>query len=98
VQHVAQSADALAAVRAEIGKVKPPLALAALASATALSGSVLIALALARGRLSVEEAWNAAHVDEHWNIARWGEDAEAVQRLASRRADFDAAAKVLALV
>ena len=98
VQHVAQSAEALAAVRAAIGTIKSPLALAALASATALSGSALIALALARGRLSADEAWNAAHVDEHWNIARWGEDEEAVQRLASRRADFDAAAKVLGLV
>jgi chaperone required for assembly of F1-ATPase len=98
VRHVAQSLDAIAAVRTEIAKISSPLALAALASATALSGSALIALALARGRLSAETAWAAAQVDEDWNIARWGEDAEAAERRALRRAEFDAAAKVLALV
>jgi chaperone required for assembly of F1-ATPase len=98
VQHVAQPPAAISAVRAEVAKVDSPLALAALASATALSGSALIALALARGRLSADTAWAAAHVDEDWNIARWGEDAEAGMRRALRRAEFEAAAKVLALV
>ena len=31
---------------------------------TTLTGSALLALALLRGRLSAEEAWTAAHVDE----------------------------------
>ena len=97
VQHVAQSPEALAAVRAELAKFTSPLGLAALASATALSGSALIALALACGRLSADAAWTAAHVDEDWNIARWGADTEATERRAARRAEFDAAAKVLAL-
>jgi chaperone required for assembly of F1-ATPase len=97
VRHVAQSPDTIAAVRAEIVKISSALALAALASATALSGSALIALALARGMLSADAAWAAAHVDEDWNVARWGEDAEAGMRRAARRAEFDAAAKVLAL-
>ena len=97
VQHTAQPPDAISAVRAEVAKASSPLALAALASATALSGSALIALALARGRLSADAAWMAAHVDEDWNVARWGEDEEATQRRGSRRAEFDAAAKVLAL-
>jgi chaperone required for assembly of F1-ATPase len=37
-------------------------------------------------------------VDEDWNIAQWGEDAEAARRRAARRAEFDAAARVLELV
>ena len=78
VQHIAQAPDAISAVRAEVAKASSPLALAALASATALSGSALIALALARGRLSADAAWMAAHVDEDWNVARWGADAEAM--------------------
>jgi chaperone required for assembly of F1-ATPase len=97
MQHVAQPPEAISAVRAEVAKVPSPLALAALASATALSGSALIALALARGELTANSAWAAAHVDEDWNIARWGADTEAMARRAARRAEFDAAAKVLAL-
>jgi chaperone required for assembly of F1-ATPase len=96
VRHVAQAPEALAAIRGEIAKVQSPFALAALASATALMGSALLALALARGRLSADAAWAAAHVDEDWNIARWGEDAEALQRRAARRAEFEAAARMLA--
>ena len=46
--------------------------------------------------IPADAAWKAAHVDEDWNIARWGEDAEAQARRAARRAEFDAAAKVLA--
>jgi chaperone required for assembly of F1-ATPase len=98
VRHVGQSEEALGAVRAEIGRVPPPFALAALASATALTGSVLLALALAHERLSADAAWAAAHVDEDWNIAQWGEDAEAAARRAARRVEFDAAARMLELL
>lgn len=98
VGHVTQPAEALAAVRAAIGQVERPFGLAALATATALTGSVLIALMLARGALTADQAWAAAHVDEDWNIREWREDADAMARRAARRAEFDAAAKVLALM
>ena len=58
----------------------------------------LIALALAEGHLSADEAWAAAHVDEDWNIAQWGEDELAMQRRAFRFAEFAAAAMVLRLL
>lgn len=98
VMFVAQPEDSVAAVREEVGRYAAPFSLAALATATALTGSVLLALALARGRLSADEAWAAAHIDEDWNIEQWGEDAEAMRRRAARRAEFEAAARVLALV
>ena len=98
VKHVAQPEAAIHAIRAEIARYKSPFQLAALASLTNISGSALLALALARGRLSVDEAWAAAHVDEDWNIQRWGEDAEAVARRAARRLEFDAAVRMLALL
>ncbi|HEY1749073.1 MAG TPA: ATP12 family protein [Xanthobacteraceae bacterium] len=93
VIHVAQPEPALAAAAVAI----PPDAwrLGAVHAATTLSGSVLIALALAKGRLSADEAWAAAHVDEDWNIAQWGEDELAMQRRAFRLAEFQAAARVL---
>jgi chaperone required for assembly of F1-ATPase len=95
---VVQPEAALAAVRAEAGKWPVPFALAALASLTSLAGSALIALALARGRLSAVEAWNAAHVDEDWNVRQWGEDVEAMSGRAQRFSEFEAAAKMLALL
>jgi chaperone required for assembly of F1-ATPase len=95
VNYVAQPDPALAAVGKEIDRFAPPFALAALASVTQLTGSALIALMLAHGRLTPVEAWNAAHVDEDWNARTWGEDAEAAARRALRFAEFEAAAKML---
>ena len=65
---------------------------------TSLSGSALLALAVALGRMTPEEAWEAAHVDEDWQIGQWGEDAEAAARRTARWRDFDAAARALALL
>jgi chaperone required for assembly of F1-ATPase len=98
INFVAQPEAALAAVRAEAEKWPVPFALAAVASLTSLAGSALIALALARGRLTTVEAWNAAHVDEDWNTRQWGEDNEATSRRAQRFSEFETAAKMLALI
>lgn len=98
VMHVTQPEASLAAVRDAILELGKPFALTATASATNIGGSALIALALARGALSGDEAWNAAHVDEQWNISQWGEDEEAQRRLAARHAEFSAAAKMLELL
>ncbi|MGB7102255.1 MAG: ATPase, partial [Xanthobacteraceae bacterium] len=95
VIHVPQSEAALAAARAEIPD--DPWRLGGIHAATTLTGSALIALALARGRLTAEEAWQAAHVDEDWNIERWGADDAALERRALRFAEFKAAATVLGL-
>lgn len=98
VMHVRQPDEALAAVREVADRLSKPFALAATASATNIGGSALIALALADGALSGDEAWNAAHVDEQWSISQWGEDDEAQRRLAARHAEFTAAARMLALL
>ncbi|HXL69159.1 MAG TPA: ATP12 family protein [Xanthobacteraceae bacterium] len=97
LRFVAQPEAALAAVRAAVAAEAPPFRLAALASLTTLSGSALIALALSRRALDAGAAWAAAHVDEDWNIRQCGADAEATARRAARRAEFDAAARMLAL-
>lgn len=62
---------------------------------TTLTSSALIALAIARGYLSADQAWAAAHVDEDYQIALWGEDDEASERRKLRRAEFDAACALL---
>ncbi len=95
VVHVAQSEEAMAAIRAAIPG--EPWSLGALHAATTLMGSALLALALAQRRLSIEEAWQAAHVDEDWNMEQWGCDALALERRATRFAELRAAATVLDL-
>jgi chaperone required for assembly of F1-ATPase len=96
MQHVAQLPDTLAAISRELAAFDSPFRLAGLHVATTLTGSALIALALAHGELTVDEAWAAGHVDEDWNISRWGEDAEAAGLRARRLQDFRAAALALA--
>ena len=90
---VAQPPSALAAVGEAIPR--DPWRLGAVHSVTTLTGSALIALALARGALSVDAAWAAAHVDEDWNMDFWGHDELALQRRAFRFAEMQAAALVL---
>jgi len=67
------------------------LALTAVAAATGSAGSLLIALALREGRLSPDEAADAALLDELFQAERWGSDPEAERRLAAIRADLHAA-------
>jgi chaperone required for assembly of F1-ATPase len=93
VVHVAQSDAALAAARAAIPA--DPWRLGAIHVITTLTGSALIALAVANGHLSPDAAWQAAHVDEDWNVEKWGRDETATQRRNFRLAEFQAAADVL---
>ncbi len=97
INFVTQPESTLIAIRKHVERYSPPFALAALASATQLAGSALIALMLAHGKLNTDDAWRAAHVDENWNIQQWGEDFEASARRRVRYAEFDAAARLLAL-
>jgi chaperone required for assembly of F1-ATPase len=93
VMHVRQPDESLAAVRALI----PPdiWRLGAVHAWTTLTGSALLALALAHGVLTADGAWAAANVDEDWNIAQWGDDALARARRKAREAEMRAAADVL---
>jgi chaperone required for assembly of F1-ATPase len=93
VVHVTQPEPALAAARAAIPN--DPWRLGAVHTITTLTGSALIALALAQGRLTADEAWQAAHVDEDWNTEQWGRDELALERRAFRFAELQAAAAVL---
>jgi chaperone required for assembly of F1-ATPase len=90
---VTQSPEALAAAAAAIPRDQ--WRLGAVNAVTTLTGSALIALALAGGALTVDEAWAAAHVDEDWNMDFWGRDELALERRAYRFAEMQAAALVL---
>ena len=75
-----------------------PFALAGLSPLVTLSGSLVLALALAEEAIDGETAWAAATVDETWQSERWGEDEEARARLDGRRREFDAARRFLSLL
>src|SRR5215831_16250975 len=96
IAFVAQPAQSLAAASSAIPT--DPWRLGAMHAVTTLTGSALIAIALARGALSVDAAWAAAHVDEDWNMKFWGRDALALERRAARFAEMQAAAMVLEAV
>jgi chaperone required for assembly of F1-ATPase len=97
VIHVRQPPESIEAIRSAIEDFDEPVALAGLSAMTTLSGSALLALAVAGGRLSPEEAWRATHVDEDFGIERWGADAEASARREARWREFEAAALAAAL-
>lgn len=98
VMHVAQPREAIAAFGAHLSRFSDPFSLAAIHSMTTLTGSALLALAVATGELTADEAWAAAHVDEDFNIAQWGEDSEAAARRAFRGGEMRAAAALLAAI
>lgn len=89
-----QSAQTLEAIRQELSD-QNAFQLAAFHGLTKLSGSVILALAVAKGRLTAEEAWSASRIDEEWQIARWGRDAEADTLADDKRSSFLASAAFL---
>lgn len=97
VMHVAQPPQAVQAFKALLSTITDPLEMAALHQMTTLTGSVLLAVAVLEGRLNAETAFALAHVDEDWNIELWGEDEEAAQRRALRRADMVASGHAISL-
>jgi chaperone required for assembly of F1-ATPase len=96
VTHLAQTEQTLRAASAAIPD--DAWRLGAAHSVTTLTGSTLLALALVRGRLSADQTWDAANVDEDWNMEQWGRDELALERRASRFAELQAAAAVLRYV
>jgi chaperone required for assembly of F1-ATPase len=70
--------------------------LTALAQATGLAGSVLIAFALLRQRIDAETAFALAALDDLWSQEQWGQDAEAQARLDRQRAEFENIARFIA--
>ncbi len=101
VMHVAQDDDVLDTLRALADRrTVDAEALAALHLATTLTGSAILALALTEPGVDdgrAKTVWQAAHVDEDWNRAQWGEDEEATRLRALRWRDFEAAAFVLSV-
>lgn len=97
VMPLAQDAGALARLAAPV-EALGPFALAAFHDLVTLSGSLVLALAVLDGWLAPEEAWSLSRLDEDFQIEEWGEDAEAIEVAAGRRAAFLDAARFLRLL
>jgi chaperone required for assembly of F1-ATPase len=97
VMHKRQPAATVERLRRAV-LARDPFALAGLSHLVTVSGSLLVALALAEGAIDLDSAWAAATLDEEWQAEAWGADAEAEKALGQRRADFEAGYRFLGLL
>jgi chaperone required for assembly of F1-ATPase len=82
--HVAQPPESLARLRQEVAQASP-FQLAALHDLVAITGSLVLGLAVARGRLTADSAFDLSRIDEHWQAEQWGVDEEAAALDAAKR-------------
>jgi chaperone required for assembly of F1-ATPase len=94
---VTQPDDAVARLRAAVAE-HSDFALSALYNLTHIAGSLVVALAVAEGRLTAEQAFAAAQLDELYQVERWGDDPIALERRTGIRNDIEAGAGFLALL
>lgn len=94
---VGQAPAALAALERAIAAYDA-MQLVALHLATAACGSVVLGLALMEQRLSPQEAFAAAQLEESFEIERWGEDSEQTKSRAALQEDIVLAARFAAFL
>ena len=75
-----------------------PFRLAGMSPLVTIGGSLVAALALAEEAFPADDLWVAVSLDERWQLEKWGSDTEAEAARESRRAEFMAAARFLALL
>ncbi len=92
VMHAAQDDAALASIRASMNELDP-FALAALETMTSLAASLTIGLSALEEGADIEGLWQAASLEEEWQVEQWGRDEEAEERRVKRAADFERAAR-----
>lgn len=73
-------------------------ALVGLHGAVTITGSLVLGLALLKGRLSAAEAFALSRLDEEFQAEAWGRDAEAEARKARLGADLAATARMFGLM
>lgn len=96
IKHQRQADETIRVFKSSLS-LASPFQLAAMQLITSLTGSGLLAYGLYAGALGQATAWDAAHVDEDWQISQWGADAEARDRRAARLLEFNAACRVFSV-
>jgi len=97
IVHLAQPAATLKALAAHVQPYQG-FELKALYDWVTISGSLVLALAVAKRRLSAEEAWGLSRLDESWQEEQWGVDDEAKKLADSKRATFLLVERALSLI
>lgn len=97
IVHRAQSPQTLERLQAAVAAYDA-FHLVTLQPLVTITGSLVIALALAEGAVDARTAFDAAHLDELWQAEIWGEDWMATDARDARRRDFEAAARFIALL
>lgn len=90
IMHRPQPATTLARMQAVL-EAESDHALAALNTLTSLASSLVIALAALAPEADAETLWNAANLEEDWQVELWGKDYEAEERRERRLATFETA-------
>lgn len=93
---VRQHRDSIAALRAAVASLDV-WALAALGVAVPALGSLVLGLALAKGRIDAAAAHALGALDELFQVEQWGEDAEAAARRRTVADDIALAARMIDL-
>lgn len=78
VVHTPQSPASLTRLHAEVA-AQTPFHLAAFHDMVAITGSLVLALAVTRQKLTLQEAWDRSRVDERWQVEQWGQDDDAAR-------------------
>lgn len=94
VMHVAQPEATIARLGDAIA-ARPAFELAPLSIVTTITGSLVMALALAERAFDADAIWAASLIDEHWQVEQWGEDTLAAQAREAKRAEYDGAVRFL---
>jgi chaperone required for assembly of F1-ATPase len=97
ILHQPQPAGSVQALTRAVGELDD-WQLAAVQDAVGPAGSLILALALVRGRVTGDELFTLSQLDESFQIERWGEDAEAAQRRSRLKSDMAATARFVALL
>jgi chaperone required for assembly of F1-ATPase len=86
ISFVQQPAQTLAKA-GDLAAAEDDFTLAALAHATSLLGSAVLAFALLKDQFSGDEALDISRLDEAFQQEQWGVDDEAAERTANQRAE-----------
>lgn len=95
LNHIEQPPQALAALRAAVAAFDP-WALAGLHVIASITGSLVLALALAAGEITPARAFELSRIDEIFQSEKWGSDREADIRAVALARELDVAALFIA--
>ncbi|MBV9332017.1 MAG: ATPase [Alphaproteobacteria bacterium] len=96
MMHVPQPQPSLAVLEGLLGEFDAG-ALIALRAASAITGSLVLSLALLDGHLDAQTAHRLSRLDESYQAKKWGEDAEAAMRTRSLASELESIERFMRL-